>query len=388
MAKKKKVSSRPEICLENYLSLCTPFQFAPPYEEFTADPDSYRGPKDPQSVLKKLLKIHNLEDLIAAGLASLDAAGQPQLRDCLNAAKIPLIVLRHVDSGVPQNLVTPQGCLNGDSCALFHVLNDRFSVNALKVEHNRLFMTGGVEDAVILRSLGWAAMPIMGFEDISDPWAILPQFGVVLRTNPKSELTPNLKAEEPNIGISVENKSEDSAPPQQTDDLQPGAEDGAIEEESDGTPHLTWVRWSVANADAAEPPAIQSAVLYLRNIHRSQPLQRTWLFESTIVQEEINLLKSPGVGQTHFYSIRNVLSEVVRDSGEILDFLPPAASTFDEPRYEAPPCMVTANRALEEAIHKGSRENPDWDVIFAAMNAYRLAVSETILRLFRFPVPA
>src|SRR6185295_9171942 len=79
-----------------------------------------------------------------------------------------IVALCDVDHGQVINLMTDEGCVTGFRCPLFAVLRDSHSLRAIERQHHELVLTGTLDDAIVLRSFGFAAAPVTGITKLDD----------------------------------------------------------------------------------------------------------------------------------------------------------------------------------------------------------------------------
>ncbi len=64
--------------------------------------------------------------------------------------------------------MTGQGCITGFRYPLFAVLLDQHTFGAIEGTLHELILTGTLDDAIVLRSLGFAAAPVKGVSELDD----------------------------------------------------------------------------------------------------------------------------------------------------------------------------------------------------------------------------
>jgi hypothetical protein len=143
-----------------FLEHCTGFQLAPPWEVVPPDPHAFLAPSDPAAAVAALLARYTAESVIEAGLAQRNAAGHPEIHPFLATPHAPLVALCDTSTGRVTNLLRDAGCVRGFRFTVFSVLVDQFSFRAIDGFFQELFLTGDIEDTVVLRSLGFAAAPV------------------------------------------------------------------------------------------------------------------------------------------------------------------------------------------------------------------------------------
>ncbi len=152
-------------CLGSYLSLCSPFRFEAPWDCLSADPAAFRGPSSPPDALAHLAEHHAAEDLIASGLVQVGDNKALAIHPSLAEPDVVVLALRHSAFQRVMNLVTNNGCVHGSDLPLFASLHDDWTLNGIQWQkRTALFLTSTLEDAILLRSMGMAASPVVGLE--------------------------------------------------------------------------------------------------------------------------------------------------------------------------------------------------------------------------------
>ena len=156
-----------DACFQSYLSCCRPFHLPAPWDQVPIDPWAFHGPADPSAVLALLTERHAEQLLIDCGIAQRISDGPVQLHAWLAVPDVPLVAVRDPSHGRLINLLTPSGCVRGDVRPLFEILSDKVTFDALASGCRQLLLTAAFEDAILLRSLGFAAPPICGLDHLN-----------------------------------------------------------------------------------------------------------------------------------------------------------------------------------------------------------------------------
>lgn len=156
-----------DACLTAYLNLCRPYQLPEPWQCCVADPNSRLGPADPAAAFAALQVNHQAKKLVAAGIARLGPTGQLELHPFLAEPNVGLVLLHDTKTGNLCNLMTEQGCVFGDRVPVFEVLGDRRTFEMLDGAEQAMFATDTIHDAILLRSFGLPAAPVVGLDRLN-----------------------------------------------------------------------------------------------------------------------------------------------------------------------------------------------------------------------------
>ena len=221
-------------CLGAYLSLCQPVPLPPPWDFLPAKGNAHRGPANPDEVLAALLTRHAVEALSSCGLVRADAEGTTALNPLLRAAGVELIAVTDAENKQLVDIVTANGCLRSDERPLFAMRDDGFN-RSLPQEEGLYLSTATLGDAIVLRSLGFPAAPILGLADL--------QGGEFARLAEGFTLTVEEETREGFNGS------------------------------ANFKPRLTIVNWSPLEMNLAEPPAVREAIRFLAQLEKFRRLK-------------------------------------------------------------------------------------------------------------------
>jgi hypothetical protein len=154
--------------LQDYLTLCNPFELSAPWDFVPVDPAAFTTPADPAGALVKLAMRHSQESLVLAGLASYRPAGGIEVHPFLAAPHTPFVVLLERDLGCATTLMTGKGCVSGFRFPFFAALFEEHSYRAIEGYWRKLLLTATLEETILLRSLGFAAAPVVGVTELND----------------------------------------------------------------------------------------------------------------------------------------------------------------------------------------------------------------------------
>jgi hypothetical protein len=145
------------------IELASPFRFAAPADRLELD-DDLRCSLPPGDELRRVLEDEfDSDELHEAGvLVELDL-GVVELHLGLTDGG-PLVALRD-DSGAIFDVVTPLGCLSGE-VPLFQMLRDNRTRALADAHEGTIFAADALTDVALLRSLGLAAVPMMGLGEL------------------------------------------------------------------------------------------------------------------------------------------------------------------------------------------------------------------------------
>jgi hypothetical protein len=258
-------------CFDAYLSLCTRFRLAPPWDCVPRDPQAFSGPSDPTAALAALLADYPERTLIEAGIAQPNATGRLEIHPFLSIPGAPIVSLCDTSFGRVNNLMTEAGCVRGFRYPLFAVLLDKHSYWAIEGTWRELILTDSLEDAIVLRSLGFAAAPVVGLADLDDYGLKLlgSYFGV--KRSPSDHGRDDKCKPQP--------RTADEQAAAQRIYARPGlwSLPGCNKsKDAENFLTMTLANWSPKALSLVEPPAIRSAVRYLQDLKSFQNLD---LFE-------------------------------------------------------------------------------------------------------------
>jgi hypothetical protein len=153
-------------CYDGYLSLCRPFTLAPPWDLLPAHPGALRGPADSAAALAILLERHGRQTMVDNGLARVGNDGSLTICPLLESPDVPLVVLRDPNGQGVTEIMTSAGSVFGRRRPFMAALHDAHTRKALDAHGHNLLLTGDLADTILLRSLGMAAAPISGLENL------------------------------------------------------------------------------------------------------------------------------------------------------------------------------------------------------------------------------
>lgn len=151
-------------CFVSYWRSCRPYPLPEPWDSCKVDRNVRQGPTSTEGILPTLLKKHGVESLLAAGLAVLDE-GRPQLHPFLDGPNIGVLALRD-RHGEIYDLLTERGCVVGRRSPILEAFDDEVTRRLASCGAKQLFLVEKFIDIVLLRSLGYAAAPLAGLEQI------------------------------------------------------------------------------------------------------------------------------------------------------------------------------------------------------------------------------
>ena len=155
-------------CLKTYLSQCRPYRLPPPWDVVTTDRQAYVGPASIEELSRKLLEDHSERELVEAGLFRREADGTATLHSGLATPDATLVALISRTSDTVIDLLTEEGCVISRRTTLLSILRDCTTRHVLNTGNPQLFLTGGLQDSILLRSMGLAAVPVWGLTRITE----------------------------------------------------------------------------------------------------------------------------------------------------------------------------------------------------------------------------
>jgi hypothetical protein len=257
-------------CLETYLSLCRRVVFGAPWDMIPAGPSAFFGPDDPTAALETLLENHSAEALLAAALAIRDVSGNLVIHPFLAKPRTPVVALRDVSTGALRNLMSSDGCPLTPEIPLLAALHDNETMMTMAATSRQLLVTGNLEDTILLRALGFAAAPIVGFSGLDD-YALTvcgELFGWRLESTER-EADPRYAEPLPyqapgrQAGSRRIYGSPEDYPRPNVQHFGPNAPDSW---------QLVIVRWSLGALSPREPEAITRALQFLRDLSQYRGL--------------------------------------------------------------------------------------------------------------------
>jgi hypothetical protein len=157
-------------CLETFISLCGPWSLPEPWECLTTDPWAIRGPSDPAAALAEMISRHGEQSVIDSKLAVKNDAGQVVLQPLLAQPDAGFVVVRDSVTRAYRDLITNAGCVISPHPPILEVLADKQAQDAFHRQQRRVLLTATLVDAVVLRALGLAAVPIVGLDNLSSQY--------------------------------------------------------------------------------------------------------------------------------------------------------------------------------------------------------------------------
>lgn len=250
-------------CYETYLSFCSAYSLRPPWETLKA-PWAYRTPAAGENVLERLLARHDDASLLACGLAIADPEGRQQINPLLAQPDAPIIALAGPE-GV-SDLLTAGGCIRGERWPLFGVLDDEHAREAIGHQLTTVLLTADVDDAIVLRAIGWIAAPVLGLGEFDQRELELLAKHYGLRTPASAPADPLLRApglDEPLSASLARVKADLEANHLSFDEFARGA--GAEYADAEYL-ELVLSEWSPRTLSLAEPAAVSRAAERLREL--------------------------------------------------------------------------------------------------------------------------
>jgi hypothetical protein len=253
-------------CFKSYLSLCSPFRFAAPWDCLPADPAAYRGPSSPENAIEHLAERHSEPDLIASGLVRKGENNALAIHPSLTEPNMVVLALRQCASNGVTNLVTNNGCVHGGTLPLFASLHDCATSKAPTFNGKKdLFLTGSLDDAIVLRSLGMAATPVVGLNNIGSRELKQLCKHVGLERWSKNALERDAACQA-HLVEEARRTSRDSSQSSVPRTAQSPA--AKRDEQSGQCVELAFVNWSLSKLSLASPAPIASALEHLTNLNR------------------------------------------------------------------------------------------------------------------------
>jgi hypothetical protein len=124
------------------------------------------GPSEVEDTWRELRISHLDQELLDSNLARREVDGNIVMHPALAIPDATVVALIDSRSQLPFDLLTEQGCIKGNLWPDLALLSDINTQAAFNHAGRRLFLTGNLRDAILLRSLGLAAAPVRGFTEL------------------------------------------------------------------------------------------------------------------------------------------------------------------------------------------------------------------------------
>lgn len=353
-------------CFDAYLSLCTPFQLSGPWAFVHADAEAFRGPADPAAALATLVASYPDKPLLAAGIAQRNAAGSLQIHPFLSVPEAPIVALRESQQRHRNNLMTEQGCIRGFRYPLFAVLFDKHTYWAIEGGSDELILTDTLEDAIVLRSLGFAAAPIVGLSELDDYGVTL--LGTLFGAKRRPSQHGMDRQCAPQRPTPQEQAAAERIYEQRKFLVLPGCHRVGPDAENFVT--LAIARWSPKSLSLAEPQSVRVALNYLNDVRRFLNVE---LFEVNHWTPTSHHLAGINFGVTN---------------GEVGWVKSALFESFDQPNRDleqlmqadtSPRDLAVAIQKLQQAFFRDSGDSGSRKRCKAAVEAYRAVLERDLL---------
>jgi len=247
---------------ERLFGECRPFALSAPWSNIPADADARACPADPPNLLARLEEEFAADDLLATGVARLDPDGQLVLSPTLADPTSGLLFFRPRRGAMPSEVLTAAGTLAGGTQAVCAALQDSWTLDALPECEDRLLAAFSIEDAIVLRSLGFPVTMAAGLGSID--WRGLQQLAGALCWS-AAGLSPEVLRGQAEGHVGPEERADtqgmDPSPPAATNTPEPpGCADERLVTE------LVLVGWAPADLSAATPDALSAVQSHLRAV--------------------------------------------------------------------------------------------------------------------------
>jgi len=344
-------------CYETYMTLCEPFRFADQWACISADPCAYRGPSDPNAALAALVDRFSEQELIDARIAQRDVDGHLTMHAFLAEPEVAVVALRDPETASIANLMTGRGCVAGELAPLFATRRDRHTVVALAGSFGTVLLTGSLEDAILLRSLGLAAAPIAGVAELGHHDVTL--LGEIFNVQRDPSAHEEVMADEddqaavpatphPTGARSMGNTvsgADAGLLPQPLPQI-PGSPhlsgSGSSDKQVDDCATLTIVRWSPLSLSPVEPVAVTEAVKYLEELGAFRGLNLLDVNEWTSHADDMGRIKF-ALDRSQAIWVKDAVLDSLHVGTNMLNF-----SQKSVTRDARPHDLVTAIEHLQE----------------------------------------
>lgn len=145
--------------------LCPLYRPAPPWDRQFIDENVRSTPVDAAATLQSLRERFPPDSLVVSGVAEVTVDGEIMPAKSLLQSGAPLVFLRPRSKETPVDVLSSAGCLSGRHLPVIAVLSDFRNRETLQAWHNDLLVAAGLQDAVLFRSLGFAATMTTGLYD-------------------------------------------------------------------------------------------------------------------------------------------------------------------------------------------------------------------------------
>jgi hypothetical protein len=144
---------------------CSAFPAPEDWSRLPIEPNAFAGPADPQAAFAALCKEFPEDELVLSGVAQRSSHGEIKLTPKLAAPGAPLVALRCAQTRATYDLLTESGLLASPWLPAVAMMAD-CATQEFAQEPNQVCIAFSLEDAIILRSLGLAAVTAHGLDQI------------------------------------------------------------------------------------------------------------------------------------------------------------------------------------------------------------------------------
>lgn len=145
---------------EHVLAASEPYRFCAPWIFVPADPSCRRLTGSPEVLLTSLRQRFTPKQLRASHVVVRGANGEERLNARLGGSDGAVLLLLRDAEGQAFDLLTVQGSLHPGLIGLFNLLRDASTQSFVQLEDPMIFAACSMQDVVLLRSLGVAAVPM------------------------------------------------------------------------------------------------------------------------------------------------------------------------------------------------------------------------------------
>ena len=180
-------------CFSSFIRHCQRLELPEPWCHCTRIRNGFRGPANPAAAFEQIAQVHSAEELLAAGLAQRGSDGRIAIHRFLAEPGVIGLGITEAANEI-HSIVTDRGALPGEQLPLLAMINDPQTARLLPATDGAMIMASDLQEAMLLRSMGFAAASIAGL-DLIDPRDLQRILATCPSTNHSQSLRPPSPAE-------------------------------------------------------------------------------------------------------------------------------------------------------------------------------------------------
>lgn len=306
-------------CYDTYLSLCSPYALPAPWDGLKAA-GAFRTPSAAENLLERLLERHDRRSLLRRGLAVRDASSRLQINPLLAPPDAPFVALRG-PKGV-SDLLTAGGCLRGERWPLFGVLDDEHAREAIRQELKTVFLTGDIDDAIVLRAVGLIAAPVFGLGEFDQREVELLAQHYGLRADACEPLDPSLRPREPHESQAEHLARIKAALKAKGQSLSQFGK-GLLDEHADSDSlELMLTNWSPSKLSLGQPEAVRQAAQRFRELAELRNIELLEVYEWPPTEDDVQRFRLAAARREAAW-VKEAMLQSLEESGRMLSGVMP-----------------------------------------------------------------